>query len=131
MVENATKEKGATLRTNNGGEFTSNEFNGYYRDNGIKRQLTNSYTPQHNRVTERMNRIFMEMARSMLQFKGLSTKYWVEAVHIAVYLRNRSTTSTLDGQTPYEAWYGFKPKVNHLSIFGSTCYALVPKEKKD
>jgi hypothetical protein len=43
MVENVTKEKVATLRTNNGGEFTSNEFNGYYRDSGIKRQLNNSY----------------------------------------------------------------------------------------
>jgi hypothetical protein len=25
--------------------------------------------------------------------------------------------------------YGFKPKVNNLRVFGSTCYALVPKEK--
>jgi hypothetical protein len=46
-----------------------------------------------------------------------------------VYLRNRSPTSTLDGITPYEAWYGTKPLVNHLQVFGSTCYALVPKEK--
>ena len=60
----------------------------------------------------------------------MSTKYWAKAVHTAVYLRNRSPTSALDGQTPYEAWYGFKPKVNHLRVFGSTCYALVPKEKR-
>jgi hypothetical protein len=36
----------------------------------------------------------------------------------------------LDGKTPYESWYSFKPKVNHLRVFGSTCYALVPKEKR-
>jgi hypothetical protein len=77
-----------------------------------------------------MNKTLMGMTRSMLQFKGLSTKYWVEAVHTAVYLKNRSPTSTLNGKTPYEAWYGFKPKVNHLRVFGSTCYALVPKEKR-
>jgi hypothetical protein len=65
----------------------------------------------------------------MKKFKGLSTKYWAKAVHIAVYLINRSPTPALDGKTPYEAWYGFKPKVNHLRLFGSTCYALVPKEK--
>jgi hypothetical protein len=64
----------------------------------------------------------------MMQFKGLSTKYWAEVVHTAVYLRNRSPTSNLDGKTPYEALCGFKPKVNHLRVFGSTCYALVPKE---
>jgi hypothetical protein len=37
LVENATKENISTLRTNNGGEFTSNEFNDYCRKNGIKR----------------------------------------------------------------------------------------------
>jgi hypothetical protein len=77
-----------------------------------------------------MNKTLMGMTRSMMQFKGLSTKYWVEVVHTAVYLRNRSPTSALDGKTPYEAWYNFKPKVNHLRVFGSTCYALVPKEKR-
>jgi hypothetical protein len=45
MVENKTREKVASLRTDNGGEFTSTEFNDYCRNNGIKRQLTNSYTP--------------------------------------------------------------------------------------
>jgi hypothetical protein len=41
-----------------------------------------------------------------------------------------SATLALAGQTPYESWYGFKPKVNHLRFFGSTCYALVPKKKR-
>ena len=27
-------------------------------------------------------------------------------------------------------WYGFKPMVKHLRVFGSVCYALVPKEKR-
>jgi len=130
LVENSTKERIATLRTDNGGEFTSNEFNDYCRNNGIKMQLTNSYTPQQNGVTERMNQTLMVMARSMLHFKGLSTKYWAEAVHTTIYLRNRSPTSALDGITPYEAWYGTKPSINHLRIFCSTCYALVPKEQR-
>jgi hypothetical protein len=63
-----------------------------------------------------MNRTLMGMARSMMQFKGLSKKSWAEVVHTAVYLRNRSPTSSLDGQTPYEAWYSFKPKVNYLRV---------------
>jgi hypothetical protein len=77
-----------------------------------------------------MNRTLMGMEISMMQFKGLSTKYWVEAVHTTFYLRNRSPTSVLDGKITYEAWYNFKSKVNHLRVFGSTCYALVPKEKR-
>jgi hypothetical protein len=36
----------------------------------------------------------------------------------------------LDEITPYEAWFGFKHRVKHLRVFGSVCYALVPKEKR-
>lgn len=76
-----------------------------------------------------MNRTLLGMVRSMLTFKRLSPTYWAEVIHTAVYLRNRSPTTSLDGITPYEAWFGFKPRVKHLRVFGSVCYALVPKEK--
>jgi len=36
LIENEVEEKISTLRTDNGGEFTSNEFQSYCRDNGIK-----------------------------------------------------------------------------------------------
>lgn len=72
-----------------------------------------------------MNRTLLGMARSMLTFKRLSPTSWEKAIHTAVYLRNRSPTASLDD----EAWFGFKPKVKHLQVFGSICYALVPKEK--
>ena len=52
LIENGVKEKIDTLRTDNGGEFTSNEFQMYCMDNGIKRHLTNVYTPQQNGVVE-------------------------------------------------------------------------------
>ncbi|CAL8169319.1 unnamed protein product [Prunus armeniaca] len=60
-----------TLRTDRGGEFTSNEFSEFCKSNGIKRELTASYTPQQNGVAERRNRTIVEMARSMLKAKGL------------------------------------------------------------
>jgi len=36
LVENEVKEKIGTLKIDNGGEFTSNEFKTYCSDNGIK-----------------------------------------------------------------------------------------------
>ncbi|CAL8165963.1 unnamed protein product [Prunus armeniaca] len=54
-----------TLRTDRGGEFTSNEFSEFCKSNGIKRELTASYTPQQNGVAERRNRTIVEMARSI------------------------------------------------------------------
>jgi transposase InsO family protein len=108
LVETATGEKIATLHMDNGGEFTSSEFHAYFQEKGIRRKLTNSYTPQQNGVTERMNQTLLGMARAMLFFKGLSSSYWDEVVHTTIYLRNQSPSSSLDGITPYEAWYGFK-----------------------
>jgi hypothetical protein len=41
------------LRTDKGGESTLKKINEYCNVNGIKRQLTTTYTLQQNRVTER------------------------------------------------------------------------------
>ena len=32
--------------------------------------------------------------------------------------------------TPHEAWYGRKPEVGNLRVFGSVCYVHVPEEKR-
>jgi transposase InsO family protein len=68
MVENEMDPKIKFLRSDNGREFTSNEFMDYYSSHGIKRQFSVSRTPQHNGVVERKNRTIQEMARTMLQF---------------------------------------------------------------
>lgn len=46
-----------------------------------------------------------------------------------MYLINISPTSILRNKKPYEAWYGYKPRVHHLQIFGSIIYALIPSNK--
>ena len=54
------------LRTDRGGEFTSNEFFKFCATSGIHHQLTAAYTPQQNGVVERKNRTIMNMVRSLL-----------------------------------------------------------------
>lgn len=51
------------LQTDCGGEFVSKEFDKLCAESGIQRQLTTSYTPQHNGVAERKNRSLVEMAK--------------------------------------------------------------------
>ena len=41
----------------------------------------------------------------------------------AIHLLNRSSTSALNGKTPYEAWHGRKPAVSYLRVFG--CLAFI------
>ena len=44
-----------TLRSDNGGDFTSNEFWDFCEEHGIKREFSTARTPQQNRVVERKN----------------------------------------------------------------------------
>jgi len=43
------------LRTDNGGEYKSNEFNLFCQNHGIQRQFTTPHTPQQNGVCESKN----------------------------------------------------------------------------
>lgn len=113
------------LRTDRGDEFLSTEFIFFCEENGIHKELTTPYTPEQNGITERKNRTVVEMARSILQAKGLPNQFWVEAVATSVYLLNLSPTRVVMNQIPYEAWYGRKPYVIYLRTFGCVAYALV------
>ena len=43
------------------------------------------------------------MVRNILKGKGLPNKYWDEAVNIAAYILNKSLTTTIQNQIPFEA----------------------------
>jgi hypothetical protein len=113
------------LRTDRGGEFTSNEFRNYCEMLGIKRYLTMPYSPQQNRVDERRNQTVVGMARSLLKSMGVPAEFWGEAVSTAIYLLNRAPMKSIIGKTPYEAYYDRKPGVDHLRVFGCVAHVKV------
>jgi hypothetical protein len=47
-----------------------------------------------------------------------------------IYVKKWCPSHALESETPYEMWYGHIPSVRHLRVFGSTCYALIRKEKR-
>ena len=55
---------------------------------------------------------------SMLIDQKVPLSFWAEALATSVYLKNRSPTSFLNRQTPFEAWKGKNPDVGHLRVFG-------------
>ena len=118
-----------TLRTDGGGEYINKQFDTYLSILGVNKQVTAAYTPQQNGVAERMNRTLLEATRSMLHASGLPLTYWHHALKTAVYLRNRSPTSALDGITPHHAWHGDKPDLSHLRTFGCRAYMHINKKK--
>ena len=118
------------LRSDNGGEYQSNEFKKYCSEKGISQQFTNPNCPQQNGVSERFNRTIVEGARSMIYHAKLPLKFWAEAVNTVVYLRNRSPSSFLNGRTPFEYWFKRKPNVSNLRVFGCVCYVHIPESQR-
>ena len=112
LVENQTNFKIKMLRSDNGDEYNSNEFNDYYVKYMIKQQFTIPYTPQQSGVAKRKNRTIMEMTKCMLG--NLPSFSWGETIHTAIHTLNRYPTKGVEGKTPYEAWMRKKPNITHF-----------------
>ena len=104
MVDIETENKLKCLRSDNGGEYCSKEFDRYFSEYGIRREKTVPRTPQENGVSERTNRTIKEHARCMRLHVGFPLKFWADVVDIVVYLINRGSSSSLDGGILEEAW---------------------------
>ncbi|GJW92234.1 ribonuclease H-like domain, reverse transcriptase, RNA-dependent DNA polymerase [Tanacetum coccineum] len=127
-TENELRTTLKMLRTDRGGEFTSNEFTQYCKENGIARQLTAPYSPQQNAVVERRNRTIMSMTRCMMKATNMPQNFWAEAVRHAIHILNSVPTKALEDITPYEAIKQRKPNLENLRIFGCIAYAKVPSQ---
>ena len=130
LVENQTEKRIHILRSDNGGEYESHEFERFCKEAGMKHQLTVPYNPQENGIVERKNRTICEAAKAMMFDQDLPNSLWVEATSTAVYIQNRCPHAILDDKTPEEAFSGKKPDVRHLRVFGCPVYIHVPKEKR-
>jgi transposase InsO family protein len=66
IVENLSEKKINILRSDNGGEFTSDEFNTFCKEFGIKREISTPYNPQQNVVVEIKNQTIMEVVKATI-----------------------------------------------------------------
>eukprot|EP00253_Pinus_taeda_P033563 PITA_33563 len=122
LVENESGYKIKSLRSDKGGEFTSNEYFDFCEEHGIRREFSTARTPQQNGVVERMNRTVQQMAHAMLDESGTPATLWGEATYVAVVILNKKKFRVNNTQTPHELSYGETPSVKHFKIFGSNCY---------
>jgi hypothetical protein len=113
------------LRTDNAKEYLS--LRPELKAIGVTLELTVYYTPEQNRVAERLNCTLITMAKALLFNSGLPQKFWGEAVATANYLRNRLPISPA-GKTPEEAFTREKLSIAHLRVFGCLAYATTAAE---
>jgi transposase InsO family protein len=90
------------LRSDNRGEFTSEEFKEYCKEVGIKRELSIPYNPQQNGIAERKNQTIMEAVKAMIHDRDLPMHMWAEAAKMQVYVHNKSPHKVLENKTPEE-----------------------------
>ena len=128
MVENQTDQKLKCLRSDNGGQFKSNELVTFCRQCGIRRKYTAPHSPEQNCIAERMNRTLQERAVAMLKHSGRSDGLWAGALLTAVHIINPSPSRPLGYKIPQELCSGKTPDNVKLRIFGCEAYALVPKD---
>ncbi len=65
LVKYLKKRNIKVIRSDNGVEYTSNEFNDFYKESRIKREFNIPYNPQWNGVGERRNISIIEAVSTL------------------------------------------------------------------
>ena len=74
-VKNQLDTKIKILKSDRGGEFTSNAFKNFFSSNGIIQHLSYPHTPQQNGVAERKHKHLVECALTLLSHSKLPLPY--------------------------------------------------------
>ena len=107
------------LQTDRGGEYMGTEFINHLCQQRTTRQLTVHDSPQSNGIAERCNGVLLNHVCTLLIDSGLPKFLWKAVLKFAMWIRNQTTTHELGGKTPYEAFYGIKPDVGDIHLWGS------------
>ena len=119
------------FRSDNGGEFTSNDYIDFYKEVRIRKETTMPYNPEQNGLAKRKNRTIMEVVKSMLHDQKLPKFLWGEATNTIVYVQNRSLHRALNNKKRGTCWKLQLRKVRLLVIVRNvkvTEYTYLVKE---
>ena len=114
------------IRDGKGAEFIWNRIAAWCKEHGIQPQHTVRATPQQNGRAERGFRDLAEGATCILARAGMS----IEAAHASNYIYNRFPHHAL-GCTPFELWYGHKPNLANLRVWGCLAYVHLQKDQRE
>ena len=95
---------------------------------GIQYYKSPPYCQDTNSIQERYMRTLQTMMRVLLD--GLDQKPWAEAASASNYLKNHLPYNTLYSQTPFEALFNTKPRIQHLQVFGILCYTYIRVKRR-
>src|SRR5215213_1648731 len=126
-AERQTERKLKVLRTDNAGEYIAIDV--FLDHEEAVHERSPAYSHESNGLSERLNRTLGIMVRDMLASSNLSLSMWDEAVHTAVYVKNRLSHRAVQ-TTSYEKLHDEKPSIKHLQPFEQKCYVHVLSEQR-
>ncbi|VDB91614.1 unnamed protein product [Peniophora sp. CBMAI 1063] len=129
-AQTETGQKLVYLRSDRGGEYTSNEFEARLRELGVQHETSVPYTPAQNGRAERFGQTILYKALAMLHHAGLALYFWQYAFDAALHVYNRTPMRRLGWKTPSELYTGNVPDVSHFRVFGCQAYVHVVKKKR-
>ena len=124
LVENLSGASLKSIVTDNG-ELLSQSVTDWCAQLGIDHQLTAPYTSAQNGRAERLHRTLMDKVRTMRAACNAPMFLWDEFCATAAYLTNLTASSSINGKTPFELWFGEPPCLSHLREIGCRAYALI------
>jgi hypothetical protein len=134
QAERETGRKAISFRSDNGTEYDNKDMALVLSERRIQHERSPPYVKECNGIAERENRTLCDTARAMMLNCGLSkverSLLWGQAVLHAAYLRNRVPNTRSGNETPFGHWFGRKPDISHLRVFGSPAFVKIPEEKR-
>eukprot|EP00924_Labyrinthula_sp_SR-Ha-C_P005496 snap_masked-scaffold_62-processed-gene-0.56-mRNA-1 protein AED:0.32 eAED:0.32 QI:0/-1/0/1/-1/1/1/0/231 len=111
--------------------FLTTEFLSTLHENKIRFKLA---TPERhgetNGLAERSILSLRTLPRFALKHAKLSTDWWKFAVNHASFIKNRLPHIALENLTPLEVFHGYKPKLQHVKVFGCLAHKIVPTQQR-
>jgi len=131
-AENQTGCKIKAFQDDKGGEFMSNEFTDFIAKADIVPHHTTRNRPQQNGVAEHTNCTIVEAITAALAESGLPHSFWVEClpsfIHVWTHLPLSSLAARNTATMPHELWFGVKPDLAHLHVWGCHAYHHVQRD---
>jgi len=99
---------------------------------GIAPRHTTCNRPQQNGIAEHANCTIVEAITAALAESGLPHSFWVECLVSFIHVWNHLPSSSLAARNtatmPHELWFGVKPDLAHLRVWGCHAYHHVQRD---
>ena len=114
--------------SNQGGEFTSKNFDELLSSKGIERQTSALHIHQQNGRAESLNNTILEKSKSMQTHTSCPQSWWEFSFQTAIHVYNRTPLRCTNWSTPFKNIFGRKPDVQCFETFGCLAWVYKPRE---